>query len=375
MTYKVCKSCVMDSTDPNISFELNGICNNCYQFYKYTKPFLQKNLENPNLIQKEISKIKSSKKSNYDSILGLSGGIDSSYMLHYVVKEMGLSPLVFHVDTGWNSIVSTTNIERLAKTLNIDLFTVVINWEEMRKFQLAFFKSGLPHLDTPQDQAFLATLYNHSIKMNINTILNGGNVSSECVRHPLKFLYYATDMKHNNDIRSKFGAKDLKTFPFSSILRHKVWLRYFKGIKVFRPLNYIKYNKKEAEEVLTKAYNWIPYKEKHYESRFTRYYEGYWLPYRFGFDTRRPTYSSLILNEQMSRDEALERLSKPALSLDEAESESHFVAQKLRISYDELISYRDMPKKFYWDYKNSHKLFEIGSKFLRKLRMEASISQ
>ena len=365
----------MDSTDPNISFDLDGVCNNCQQFLKYTKPFFQKNIQNPKLLEKEVDKIKSSRKGSYDSILGLSGGIDSSYMLHYVVKKLGLRPLVFHVDTGWNSVVSTTNIERLAKTLNVDLFTVVINWEEMRKFQLAFFKSGLPHLDTPQDQAFLATLYNYAVKMKIKTILNGGNVTSECVKHPLKYLYYATDMKHNNDIRRKFGAKYLKTFPFSSILRHKVWLNYFRGVKVFRPLNYINYNKKAAEDELVKTYDWIPYKEKHYESRFTRYYEGYWLPYRFGFDTRRPTYSSLILNNQMTRKEALNRLSMPALSAEEAESESHFVAQKLRISYDQLMSYRDLPKKFYWDYKNSYKLFEFGSKVLLRLGLESSISK
>lgn len=375
MKYKICKSCVMDSRDPKISFDLNGVCNNCQQFSLYTQPFLEKNLNNPKLLEKQVDIIKSSKKGSYDSILGLSGGMDSSYMLHFAVKELGLKPLVFHVDTGWNSVISTTNIERLTKSLNIDLFTVVINWEEMKKFQLACFKSGLPYIDIPQDQAFLATLYNYSIKMNIKTILNGGNISTECVKHPLKFLYHATDMKLINDIRRKFGAQNLKTFPFSSILSHKIWLNYIKRVKVFRPLNYINYNKKAAEEELVRAYKWIPYKEKHYESRFTRYYEGFWLPYRFGYDPRCATYSSLILNKQMSRKDALERLSQPALSNEEAESESHFVAQKLRISYDELMSYRDLPKKFYWDYKNSFKFFEFGSKVFLRLGLESSIAQ
>ena len=291
-----------------------------------------------------------------------------------VNADVKVSIVFTNVDKS-SSFISSTNIERVSKSLDVDLFTLVINWEEMRKFQLAFFKSGLPHIDTPQDQAFLATLYNYALKFNIKTILNGGNISTECVRHPLKYLYYATDKKHNNDIRKKFGAKKLPTFPTSSILRHRVFLRYFRGVKVFKPLNFINYDKKKAESKLVHNYNWIPYQEKHYESRFTRYYEGYWLPYRFGFDTRRPTYSSLILNNQMTREEANVRLSKSALTDQESENESHYVAQKLRISYDELIKYRDMPKKFFWDYKNSHTLFKVGAKILLEMGVESSISQ
>lgn len=365
----------MDTSDPHITFDSNGICSHCKQYFQYTKPLLLSNLNNPKLLKNEVDQIKKSRRGDYDSLLGLSGGIDSSYMLHYVVKELGLKPLVFHIDTGWNSIVSSTNIERLAKRLNIDLFTEVINWEEMRRFQLAFFKSGVPHIDTPQDQAFLATLYNYALKFNIKTILNGGNISTECVRHPLKYLYYATDKRHNNDIKQKFGASKLSTFPSSSILRHRIWLRYFRGVKVLKPLNFINYSKKNAEKTLVENYNWIPYQEKHYESRFTRYYEGYWLPFRFGFDTRKPTYSSLILNNQMSREEALSILRNPALSAKEAESESHFVAQKLGISYEKLMEYRDMPKKYYWDYRNSHTLFKVGAKILLELGIEPSISK
>ena len=265
MEYKVCKSCVMDTSDPNISFNSEGICSHFQQYFKYTKPFYEKNLKNSNFIEKEISNGISNRDQKYDSILGISGGMDSSYMLHHIVRNLKLRPLVFHVDTGWNSIVSSTNIEKITKALNVDLYTVVINWEEMRKLQLAFFKSGVPHLDTPQDQAFLATLYDYALKFKIKNILNGGNIVSEGVKHPLKYLYWSTDSKHNKDIRKKFGAEKLRTFPFSSVLRHKIWLRYFKGVKVYRPLNYIPFNKVEVIEELQNLYGWTPYKEKHYE--------------------------------------------------------------------------------------------------------------
>ena len=375
MEYKVCKSCVMDTSDPNISFNSEGICSHCQQYFKYTKPFYEKNLKNSNFIEKEISNGISNRDQKYDSILGISGGMDSSYMLHHIVRNLKLRPLVFHVDTGWNSIVSSTNIEKITKALNVDLYTVVINWEEMRKLQLAFFKSGVPHLDTPQDQAFLATLYDYALKFKIKNILNGGNIVSEGVKHPLKYLYWSTDSKHNKDIRKKFGAEKLRTFPFSSVLRHKIWLRYFKGVKVYRPLNYIPFNKVEVIEELQNLYGWTPYKEKHYESRFTRFYEGYWLRYRFNFDTRRTTYSSLILNQQMSRQDALERLSDYALSREEIEAELNYVANKLQITYEELIKYRDMPVKYYWDYKNSRRIFDLGAYALRFFGKEEAIAK
>lgn len=375
MEYRICKSCVMDTSDPNITFNLEGICSHCQQYHKYTKPFYKKNLENSDFIKKEISARSLNKDQKYDSILGISGGMDSSYMLHHVVRNLKLKPLVFHVDTGWNSVVSSTNIEKITKALGVDLYTEVINWEEMRKLQLAFFKSGVPHLDTPQDQAFFASLYNYALKFKIKNILNGGNIVTEGIKHPLKYLYWATDSKHNKDIRKRFGAAKLRTFPFSSVTRHKIWLRYFRGVKVYKPLNYINFNKEKITEELNNLYGWKHYKEKHYESRFTRFYEGYWLPYRFKFDTRRTTYSSLILSNQMSRKEALERLRDFALSPDEIEVEMNYVANKLQITYEELINYRDMPLKYYWDYKNSSKMFELGAHVLRLFGAEEAIAK
>jgi N-acetyl sugar amidotransferase len=327
-------------------------------------------------LERVVEKIKrDGKNRDFDCILGLSGGVDSSYMIHLAVKEFGLRPLVFHVDGGWNSELAVHNIHVLVDKLGLDLFTEVINWEEMKDFQLAFFKSGLPHIDIPQDHAFIATLYNFAQKYNIKYILNGGNISTECVRNPMEFLYYGTDMVHNKDIIKKHCTIDLKTYPFSSILRHKLYLRWFRGIQVVRPLNYRPYIKDEALNLLEREYGWKPYPQKHFESRFTKFYEGYWLPERFGFDTRRVQYSSLILTDQMTREDALDKLSKPAYDNSLIEQEFAYIATKLGISTKELRDYFTMPKKFYWDYKNQESLFNFGARVLKAIGFETSIKR
>lgn len=318
---------------------------------------------------------KEGKGKDFDCILGLSGGVDSSYMLHIAVKEFGLRPLVFHVDGGWNSELAVHNIQMLVDKLGLDLYTEVINWEEMRDFQLAFFKSGVPHIDIPQDHAFVATLYNFAYKYNIKYILNGGNISTECVRNPMEYLYYGTDMTQINDIIRQFGTVKMKTYPFSSIFRHKFFLRYIKGLKVVRSLNYMSYIKADALKLLEAEYGWKPYPQKHFESRFTKFYEGYWLSERFGFDTRRVQFSSLILTGQMTREVALELLKKPAYNSETIEDEFNYIATKIGITPEELKGYFAMPKKFYWDYKNQEKVFNLGAKVLKFIGAEKSIKR
>lgn len=362
----------MDTSDPSITFSDNGVCDNCNQFENITKKYWFDKQNDKEGLNKIIKTLKSTKKGKYDCILGLSGGIDSSYLLHYAVTKLELNPLVFHVDGGWNSDISVSNIKFLVSKLNLDLYTEVINWEEMRIFQLAFFKSGVPHLDIPQDHAFISTLYNYANKNGIKWILNGGNISTECIRNPLKYFYYGTDMKHINYLRKNFGAKKMPTYPFSSIIRHKILLRYLRRVKVLKILDYINYNKEQALQELVNTYGWKPYPRKHFESRFTRYYEGYWLPKRFGFDTRRVQLSSLIATNQLTRKEAIDNLKNTEFSEEEAELESKYVANKLKISYEELILYRDMEKKYYYDFPNSLSLFKFGAKFLQNIGLEAA---
>lgn len=367
----ICTKCVMNTSDKNISFNDEGICDHCQDFNTNVKFHIYaENKLKKSLIQ-YINKIKvNGRNKEFDSILGISGGVDSSYMLHLAVKEFGLRPLVFHVDGGWNSELAVHNINVMIDKLGLDLYTEVINWEEMKDFQLAFFKSGVPHLDIPQDHAFIATLYKFAEKHKIKYILNGGNFSTECVQYPMQWLYYGTDMVHIKDIIKKFGTVKMETYPFSSIYRHKIYLRYIKGVKVVKPLNYVPYIKKDAIELLEKEYGWKSYPQKHFESRFTKFYEGYWLPERFGFDTRRVQFSSLILTGQMTRDEALEQLKKPAYDPASIDEEFNYIATKLGISPEELRSYFNMPKKYYWDYKNQQNIFRAGAKVLNWLGVE-----
>ena len=376
MKYQRCEKCVMDTSDSNIQFDDEGICDHCWGFKKNILPDWNNSSTREDLLSKEIKKIKKIGKNNqFDSIIGLSGGLDSSYLLHTVVTKFNLRPLVFHVDGGWNTELAVNNIQMLVEKLGLELYTEVINWEEMKDLQLAFFKSGVPHLDLPQDHAFVATLYHFANKYNIKYILNGSNFSTECVRNPLEWLYYGTDMRQIKDIYSRFGNNILDTYPFSGILFHKFYLKYFRRINVIRPLNYIRYIKSEALEILKELYNWIPYPQKHFESRFTRFYEGYWLPTRFGFDTRLTQFSSLILTNQMTREEALDKLKKPSYYSMNIEEEFEFIANKLDISVDELKGYHQMPLKSYKDYKNNLWMFNLGAKFLNKVGIEKAIKR
>lgn len=374
--YRICSNCVMDTSDTNIAFDEMGICDHCNDFYQNVQPNWNTGQKGLDELLTHVEKIKKEGKGkDFDCILGMSGGVDSSYLLHMAVTEFGLRPLVFHVDGGWNSELAVNNIQVMIDKLGLDLYTEVINWEEMKDFQLAFFKSGVPHLDIPQDHAFIATLYNFADKYNIKYILNGGNISTECVRNPMEYLYYGTDMAQIKDIRKRFSTNKMETYPFSPILRHKFYLRYLKGVKVLKPLNYIPYIKSEALELLKETYGWTPYPQKHFESRFTKFFEGYWLPERFGFDTRRVQFSSLILTNQMTREEALEKLKKPAYNPETIEEEFSFIATKLGITNEDLRTFFEMPKKFYWDYQNQKAMFNLGAKVLKTLGIEKSIKR
>ena len=375
-SYRICSNCVMDTSDSQITFDENGVCDHCNGFKNDTLPNWYPNDTGERLFRKQVEQIKLSGKGKpFDCIIGMSGGLDSSFLLHLAVSGFGLRPLVFHVDGGWNTDIAVNNIQVLVDKLGLDLYTEVINWEEMKDFQLAFFKSGVPHLDIPQDHAFIAVLYHFANKHNIKYILNGGNYATECVRNPKEWLYYGTDMAQLRDIQNRFCTRPLNTYPFSSILFHKVYLRYIKGVRVVKPLNYLPYTKENAIKVLSEKYGWRPYPQKHFESRFTRFYEGYWLPTRFGYDTRRVQYSSLILTGQMSRNDALEQLKKPGYDPATIDEDFEYIATKLGITVDELRQYHTMPHKTYKDYKNQEWLFDLGANVLKTLGIERAVKR
>ena len=368
MQYQICKKLVLDTTYPGIKFDDNGISLNYWDFQNNIKNIWKTNDDGINNLKKIIKKVKNDGKGkDFDCILGLSGGADSSYMLHVMVNEFNLKPLVFHVDGGWNSEIAVSNIKNLVDKLGLDLFTEVINWEEMRSFQLAMFKSGVPHIDIPQDMAFIGVLYKFAKKYNIPYILNGGNISTECVQRPIDLIYWGTDMRHIKDILKRFNKNEMKTFPFSSAFYHKLYLRYFRNVKVIKPLNYINYIKKDAMNLMANLYGWKPYPQKHFESRFTRFFEGYWLPTRFGFDMRTVDLSSLILTNQLTREEALEELAKSPYDKDFINQEFNYIANKLNIDSKELKKFHEMPKKYWKDYKNLNNIYKICEKVLHQI--------
>ena len=371
MVNQICTNCVMDTTDSKIIFDKKGVCDHCNTFYREILPHWHTDERGEKALWKIINKIKEEGKGkDFDCIMGVSGGIDSSYLLYIMKEQYGLRPLVFHVDAGWNSQIAVNNIERLIDGLGLDLYTEVINWEEIKDLQLAFFKSGVPHIDVPQDHAFFATMYKFASKHKIKTILTGGNYATECVRNPLEWMYYQSDSIHLRDIHKKFGKIPLKTYPVTNILWHKVYLPYIIGIKLIRPLDYIPYNKEEAMQLLVDKFGYQEYPQKHFESRFTKFYESYWLPKKFGFDTRKVQYSSLILTGQMTREEALEKLKKPAYDEETIAQDFEYIATKLGISIEELQGYMDAPNKTYKDYKSQENIYQIGAKIMRALGLE-----
>ena len=369
--YQVCTNCVMDTTDSKIIFDEHGVCDHCNTFYRDIKPNWQTDDLGRKELEKMVKKIKEEGKGkDFDCILGMSGGIDSSYLLYLAKEELGLRPLVFHVDAGWNSQQAVNNIEVLVDGLNLDLYTDVINWEEMKDLQLAFFKSGVPHVDTPQDHAFFATMYKFASKYKVRYILTGANYSTECIRNPKEWMYFQSDSRQLKDIHRKFGTIPLKDFPLTNILWHKLYLKYVKQIQVITPLNFLPYTKRDAINLLTEKFGWQEYPQKHFESRFTRFYESYWLYEKFGFDVRKVQFSSLILTGQMTREEALIELEQLPYDVDNIKHDFEFVANKIGISKEELKSYFDAPNATYKDFKNQEWIYDAGAWAMRKFGLE-----
>ena len=362
----------MDSSDPNILFNEKGESDYCRNFNEDILPNWHTGETGKIELLKIAKKIrKEGKGKDFDCIIGLSGGLDSSYVAHVAKEIMGLRPLLLHVDAGWNTEKAVSNIEKLVNGLNLDLYTEVIDWEKIKNVQVAFLKSQIPDQDLPQDAAFFSSLYKFARKYKIKSVITGANFSTECCREPLEWGGYpGIDFTLFNDIVSKFGNKEIGMFPIVDILKYKIWDRYINGMKVVKPLNLVPFIKKDAEKLLNDKYGWEPYKHKHHESRFTRFYEDYWLPRKFGYEKRRAHFSSLILTNQMSRDEAIKRISKPEMDEIFLKKEFEYVANKLDLSVEELNNIFNAPNLTFESYKNKMKYIKIGTKIMKALGLE-----
>ncbi len=362
----------MDTSDPGIKFNSQGESDYCENFDIIIKPNWHTDDKGRAELMRVAEKIKAEGKGkDFDCIIGLSGGLDSSYTA-YVAKEiMGVRPLLFHVDAGWNTDQAVGNIEKLVNGLKLELFTEVINWEEMKNLQVAFLESQIADQDLPQDAAFFSSLYKFASKHKIKYILTGGNFSTECCREPEEWGGYpGIDKTLFRDIFKKFGKGKLKSFPLVDILTYKIFYKYIYGMEVFKPLNLVPYIKKDAEKLLNEKFGWQSFQHKHHESRFTRFYEDYWLPRKFGFEKRRAHFSSLILTGQMTRDEALERISKPELDEHFLKQEFRYVAHKLDLTEDEFEKIFQGANKTYQAYRNKKSIIDLGTTVLRVLGLE-----
>lgn len=364
--YRICTRCIMDTSDPDITFDESGICNHCINFDTVIVPQWYPNTEGAVRLNALADRIKSEcKDQDYDCIIGLSGGVDSSY-LAYKIKEMGLRPLAVHVDAGWNSELAAQNIESIVKKLDIDLYTDVVNWEEVRDLQRAFLKANVANQDIPQDHAFFAGLYRYAVKNNIRYVMSGSNYATESVL-PTGWGYNAMDLRHLMGIHRKFGKKKLKTYPRVSFWKYYFYYPYVKRMAVIRPLNYMPYGKAEAIAVLEKELGWKYYGGKHYESRFTKFFQAYYLPVKFGYDKRRAHLSSLVLSGQMTRDEALATMQEDIYPQKERKEDRAFVLKKLGFTEDEFNTLMAAPKKTYKDYPSNENLFALKDAALKLL--------
>lgn len=362
----------MDSSDPSIVFDERGWCDYCNNFESAIRPNWQPDSQGQKSLNAMAESIRvSGKGHDFDCIIGLSGGLDSSYAAYVAKEKMGLRPLLFHVDAGWNTDQAVGNIEKLVDGLGLDLYTDVVNWESVKRMQVAFLRSGIPDQDLVQDAAFFTGLYKFARQHGIKHIITGSNFSTECCREPEEWGgYLGMDVTLFGDIWAKCGDGKRNDFPLVDIFIYKIWYQKILGMKMHHPLNLVPYSKKGAEDELEQRFGWQRFKHKHHESRFTRFYEDYWLPRRFGFEKRRAHFSSLIMTGQMTRDQALERIAKPEMDEHFLKQEFEYVAHKLDLTVDELQTIFDSPKKTFRDYKNKRDLIGFGATLMRKLGLE-----
>ncbi len=349
--YRACDRCVMDSTDADIAFFEDGQgCSRCEKARRVGLRFREAGVN----LEEEADRIRSGALgARYDCLIGVSGGVDSSTCLVLAV-ELGLRPLVVHVDAGWNSHQAVQNVEQLCRRLDLDLETVVIEWEPLRRLQVAFLAAGVANQDTPQDHVLFGALYSVAERLGIRTVVEGTNWQTESIL-PKSFGHTAKDSVQIRDIARRFGPVDLQALPILSAWRRGVHLPRVFGLQKFSPLNYVDYEPGTAKQRLVEEFGWLDYGAKHYESLWTQFFQRFLLPYRFGYDKRKAHLSSLIASEQLTRDAASKILAQPLHTPEGLAADKDFVARKLDISEPELNEFIEAPLRHYSEFRNHDK--------------------
>lgn len=362
--YQQCKRCVMDTSDMEISFDKNGYCNHCVEYFENTSEKIYQGESSDKQLAEFVKKIKTyGKNKKYDCVIGVSGGVDSSYVV-YLAKKLGLKPLAVHLDNGWNSELAVHNIEKILKKLEVDLYTYVLDWEEFKDLQLSFLRASVPEIETPTDMAIPAALHKVAAKHNIKYILSGCNYATEGIL-PESWHYDRKDETYLRAIHQQFGKKKLATFPTFGFIK-EMYYKLIKGIRFVYILNYIPYSKKDARNLLEKELNWIYYGGKHYESRYTRFVQSYILPEKFNIDYRKPNSSTLICTGEITREQAIQELVSQPYDTKQVEEEKEYLCKKLGITTKEFDAMMSSPPKTYKDYPNDKKMLEFIYNTYRK---------
>jgi len=358
--YQICTRTVMDTTDPEIVFDDEGVSNHALDYDRTMKRFVD--AASAGQRQGELAAIVEQVKTAgrgkpYDCVIGVSGGVDSTYLALQAVK-LGLRPLLVHFDSGWNSELAVDNIHNIVERLGLDLVTDVVDWREMRDLQLAFIKAGVPDWDIPMDHAFPAIAYRQAAKYGIRYILAGTNFATESIM-PSAWGYNGADAVHLKAIHRRFGSTRLRTYPTMGIFKRYIWYGYLRPMTTVNLLNYMPYVKADAKRAITEELGWRDYGGKHYESVFTRYYQGSYLPKRFGWDKRKGHLSSLIVSGQITREEALAELERSDYPEDLERQDHEFIAKKLGLTTEEFDALIAAPRHSHLDFPNSKWAFDV----------------
>jgi N-acetyl sugar amidotransferase len=351
---RMCTRCIMDTTDPAITFDSAGVCNHCHRYDELaaTRIFSHR----PGALESLVAAIKRDGHGRrYDCVIGVSGGVDSSYVA-YLVKQLGLRPLAVHLDNGWDHELAVANIEKLLKRLDIDLYTHVIDWLEFRDLQLAFLKASTPDGEIPTDHAIFALLYQMAAREGLRWILPGTNVVTEATL-PQAWSYGYFDCKYISAVQRRFGTRKLSTYPRMRLAQ----LGYHTAVRRIRMvsiLNYVEYDKRSVMELLQRDLDWTSYGDKHHESIYTRFFQAYILPQKFNIDKRKAHYSTLICSGQMTRARALEQMQQPPYSPEQAASDREYAIKKFGITEAEFDRIMALPPRSYRDYPNQAALME-----------------
>jgi N-acetyl sugar amidotransferase len=371
--YKICSQCIMDTSDPNIEFNDSGVCNHCIRYEKELHRRVFVGQEAKEKLKGVVEKIKrNGKGKEYDCIIGVSGGVDSTYVA-YLTKQLGIRPLAVHFDNGWNSELAVSNIEKTLDHLGIDLYTYVIDWEEFKNLQLSFLKSSTPDGEIPTDHAINALLFREANKRGIKYIINGMNFAAESISVP-GWAYGHSDWKYINSVQKIFGSVKLKRYPNYTFF-NLFWWNIIRQIKVVSILNYVDYKKDAVMKILQNELGWVYYGGKHYESVYTRFFQGYILPKKFGIDKRRAHLSDLIKSKQITRFEALQELEKSGYDEQLFRQDKDFVIKKFDLNEASFESIMNLPTKTFKDYPNNFEKVQRLKSFVNKLREKGFYSR